>query len=209
MDNWEVIASGRRALADQLEELTPAQWRVPSLCDAWTVRDVAAHLVLPHKVSIPRFTVALAAAGGSFSRANVKMTAKQAQRPPADLVADLRRYADTRTTPPGFGSEAPLTEVLVHGQDIRIPLGFDDPHPAASWAASLGFLVLPKARRGFVARSLGGLRLVASDIDWTHGTGDEVRAPAAVLALAILGRKARVDQLTGPGAPRLAGTGTG
>ena len=208
MDNWEAIASGRRALADQLDQLTPEQWQVSSLCDAWTVRDVAAHLVLPHKVSIPRFTVAMVAAGGSFSRANVKMTAQQAQRSPADLVADLRRYADSRTKPPGFGSEAPLTEVLVHSQDIRIPLDLDDPSTTASWAASLSFLVLPKARRGFVSRPVEGFRFVASDIEWTHGNGDEVRGPAAALALAILGRKARVDELTGPGAPRLVGTGS-
>ncbi|HEX4246038.1 MAG TPA: maleylpyruvate isomerase family mycothiol-dependent enzyme [Acidimicrobiales bacterium] len=207
MDNWQAIASGRRALADQLGELTPGQWKVASLCDAWTIRDVAAHLILPQTISIPRFLVAMAAAGGSFSRANVNMTAKQAQRSTVDLVADLRRYADSRTTPPGFGSEAPLTEVLVHGQDIRIPLGLDDPNSTASWAASLGFLVQPKARRGFVSRPVGSFRFVASDIDWAHGTGDEVRGPAAALALAILGRRARHDELTGPGAARLAGAG--
>ena len=122
------------------------------------------------------------------------------------LVADIRRFADSRAKPPGFGSEAPLSEVLVHGQDIRIPLGLDDTSAIESWAAILDFLVMPKARRGFVSRSLQGFQFVASDVDWAHGTGDEVRGPAMALALAMMGRKARVEDLTGPGAPRLAGT---
>jgi uncharacterized protein (TIGR03083 family) len=203
VDHWGAIASERRALADQLDSLSPEQWGTQSLCDAWTVRDVAAHLVLPHKTSIPAFLVTLVAAGGSFSRANVAMTAKEAKRPPTDLVADIRRYADSRTKPPGFGSEAPLTEVLVHGQDIRIPLGLEDTSATGSWAAALDFLVMPKARRGFVSRSLQGFRFVASDADWEYGRGQEVRGPAVALALAMMGRRARSDDLTGSGAPRL------
>ena len=204
LQHWDAIASARRALADQLDELSPEQWVRRSLCEAWTIRDVAAHLVVPHQTSMPAFMVAFVAAGGSFRRANVAMTAKEAKRAPADLVADIRRYADSRTRPPGFGSAAPLTEVLIHGQDIRVPLGLDDPDPVEPWAAVLDFLVMPKARRGFVSRSLDGFRFVASDLEWTHGRGDEVRAPAVALALAMMGRKARSDDLTGPGASRLA-----
>jgi uncharacterized protein (TIGR03083 family) len=209
VDRWVAIASERRALADQLDSLSPEQWGTQSLCDAWTVRDVAAHLVLPHKTSIPAFLVTLVAAGGSFSRANVAMTAKEAKRPPADLVTDIRRFADSRTKPPGFGSEAPLTEVLVHGQDIRIPLGLEDTGSTRSWAAALDFLVMPKARRGFVSRSLQGFRFVAGDVDWEYGGGEEVRGPAVALALAMMSRRARGDELTGPGAPRLVDSAGG
>lgn len=205
MDHWDAIASERLALADQLDTLSSEQWDTQSLCDAWTVRDVAAHLVVPHETSIPRFLVTFVAAGGSFSRANVAATAKQAKRPPPDLVADIRRHADSHTKPPGFGSEAPLSEVLVHGQDIRIPLGFDDTSATESWAAVLDFLVLPKARRGFVSRFLEGFRFVASDVEWTHGTGDEVRGPAVALALAMMGRRARLEDLTGAGVAKLTG----
>jgi uncharacterized protein (TIGR03083 family) len=205
VDHWDAIASERLALADQLDPLTPEQWDTQSLCDAWTVRDVAAHLVVPHEISIPGFLVTFIAAGGSFSRANVAATAKQAKRPTSDLIADIRRYADSRAKPPGFGSEAPLSEVLVHGQDIRIPLGLDDTSSLGSWAAALDFLVQPKARRGFVSQPLQGFHFVASDLDWEHGTGDEVRGPAKALALTMMGRKARTEELSGPGASRLAG----
>ena len=209
MDHWDAIASERLALADQLDTLSPEQWDTQSLCEAWTVRDVTAHLVVPHKISIPAFLVTFVAAGGSFSRANLAATAKEAKRPTPDLVADIRRFADSRAKPPGFGSEAPLSEVLVHGQDIRIPLGLDDTSATESWAAILDFLVMPKARRGFVSRSLQGFRFVASDVDWAHGTGDEVRGPVVALALAMMGRRARSEGLTGPGVSRLVGTNVG
>ena len=45
MDIWATIAAERRATADLLEPLTAEQWATPSLCGAWTVKDVAVHLV--------------------------------------------------------------------------------------------------------------------------------------------------------------------
>jgi uncharacterized protein (TIGR03083 family) len=205
MEYWEVIAAERRGLADQLDGLTPEQWATQSLCDAWTVRGVVAHLVMAHKVSIPRFTVAIARARGSFARANVTLTAREAEHPTAELIADLRRFADSHFKPPGFGSEAPLTDILIHGQDIRIPLGLDTPGPIEPWRDALDFLVTPKARRGFSAQALPAVQLRATDLDWTHGSGDEVSGPAIALALAIMGRGARLKDLTGPGAPTVAG----
>jgi hypothetical protein len=120
-----------------------------------------------------------------------------------ELVADLRGFADSHTKPPGFGSEAPLTDMLVHGQDIRIPLGLDTPGSMEPWRIALDFLVTPKARRGFGVRALPEVQLHATDLDWTHGRGEEVSGPAIALALAIMGRRARLDELTGPGAPKL------
>jgi uncharacterized protein (TIGR03083 family) len=203
MEYWSPIAERRRALADQLAGLGDDRWATPSLCGAWTVRDVVAHLIVPHVVSTPTFLVAMVRAGGRFPRANVAMTASVAGRPTAELVEDLRRYADSRAKPPIFDSRAPLTEILVHGQDVRLPLGLDDEPSVDLWEASLGFLVEPRARRGFVAVRLDGLRLRASDCGWTHGDGDDVTGPARALAMAVLGRTARAGELHGAGADRL------
>lgn len=208
MDHWEAIAAQRRDLADQLDGLTPQQWATQSLCEAWTVRGVVAHLVMAHKVSIPRFTLAIARAGGSFARANVTLTAHEAEHSTTELIADLRRFADSHVKPPGFGSEAPLTDMLVHGQDIRIPLGLDTPGPIEPWRVALEFLVTPKARRGFGVRRLPAVQMRATDLDWTYGSGDEVSGPAIALALAIMGRQVRSEDLTGPGAPKLVGNAT-
>src|SRR3954471_15481012 len=130
MDVWAVIAEERRALADQLSLLSPEQWKTPSLCGAWSVRDVAAHLVVPHTISMRQFLVAFARAGGSFERANVALTEQAARRTPDELVSEIRRFAESRFAPPGMGPGAPLTDVLVHGQDIRIPLDLHDDRPA-------------------------------------------------------------------------------
>ena len=43
---WQTIDAQRRNVADLLEDLSENQWRWPSLCAGWTVRDVAAHLTL-------------------------------------------------------------------------------------------------------------------------------------------------------------------
>ena len=41
---WAYIDEQRADLADYLDELTPEQWETPSLCQGWTVRQVAAHI---------------------------------------------------------------------------------------------------------------------------------------------------------------------
>jgi uncharacterized protein (TIGR03083 family) len=203
MDHWTTIAAERRALADQLDGLDAAQWATPSLCGEWTVRDVAAHLVVPNKVSIPSVLGALIAARFRFERANVALTAREAVHPPEEILADLRRLADGRFAPPGLGSVAPLTDILVHGQDIRVPLGLATDRPVEPWRDSLEFIVSKKARRGFVGKALPRLRFHATDLGWSQGDGDEVSGPAIALTLALLGRPALIDQLSGPGLPAL------
>ena len=161
-------------------------------------RDVAAHLVVPNKIKVAGFLVTFAAARFSFDRANEAMTCREAVHSPQEIVADIRRYADGRFAPPGMGSVAPLTDILVHGQDIRVPLGLASDQPLEPWAASLDFVVSKKAQR-IRRQPLPPLRFATTDLDWSHGAGDEVRGPAIALTLALLGRPALIDQLTGPG----------
>ncbi|MGB6456796.1 MAG: maleylpyruvate isomerase family mycothiol-dependent enzyme [Streptosporangiaceae bacterium] len=199
MDYFPVIAAERRAIADMLEGLSPQQWETQSLCAGWRVRHVAAHLsvVLTHGMG----TLLLAAirAGGNLDRANRIIVAREAARPIPDIVGDLRANADSRFTPPTFGSDAPLTEVLLHGEDMRVPLGIADGRPAERWHGALDLLLSPKGRRGFAAKGLPPLRYVATDTEWAYGRGDEVRGPAVALALTISGRPARLGELSGPG----------
>ena len=42
---WAVVDAVRLEVADLLDDLTAEHRRRPSLCDAWTVRDVGAHHV--------------------------------------------------------------------------------------------------------------------------------------------------------------------
>jgi uncharacterized protein (TIGR03083 family) len=208
VDYFVIIAAERLALADTLSELSPAQWETRSLCGEWTVRDVAAHLIVPLTKGAGTFILAFVSAQGDLHKASRKLTARVAARPTAEIIADLRAQAQSRFRPPSLGPEAPLSEVLLHGEDIRVPLGIADERPVERWRGALDFLVTPKAVRGFVPRGLPALRYVASDLDWSHdsdaGSGQEVRGPAAALALAMAGREARVGDLSGPGAETLA-----
>lgn len=199
MDFFPVIAAERRAVADMLDGLSLQQWETHSLCAGWTVRHVAAHLSVVLTHGYGTFLAAAIRAGGNLDRANRLVAGREATRPVTDIVGDLRANADSRFTPPTFGSEAPLTEVLLHGEDMRVPLGIGDGLPAERWHGALDFLTSPKGRRGFAARGVPALRYVATDTEWAHGSGDEVRGPAAALALTISGRPARLGELSGPG----------
>jgi uncharacterized protein (TIGR03083 family) len=199
MDYFPVIAAERRSVADMLDGLSPQQWETQSLCTGWPVRHVAAHLSVVLTRGLGTFLLAAIRAGGNLDRANCIVVAREATRPIPDIIGDLRANADSRFTPPTFGSEAPLTEVLLHGEDMRVPLGIADGRPAERWQGALDLLVSPKGRRGFAAKGVPPLRYVATDTEWAHGSGDEVRGPAAALALTFSGRPARLDQLSGPG----------
>ncbi len=99
MDVFDEIADERRLMASLLSGFTPEQLASQSLCSEWTVRDVAAHLALPLEVSLPRFMVTILMCGGSFDRANVRVTRKLAQRPIDEIIELLRRKATSRFTP--------------------------------------------------------------------------------------------------------------
>lgn len=203
MDTFQEIAEERRAVADLLAGLTPEQAAAPSLCDAWSVHDVAAHLVVPLEVSTTRFALAMVACRGSFDRANVRLTREVAARPLGEIVELLGRRADTRFTPPGAGPAAPLTDVLVHGLDITWPLGLTRPVREERARTSLSFLT-SRAARGLVPRhALDGLRLTAEDVGWSSGDGPAVIGTAEVLLLALTGRPAALPHLHGEGAATL------
>jgi uncharacterized protein (TIGR03083 family) len=203
MDVFAAIADERRTLADMLSELSLEQQRAPSLCHGWSVHDVAAHLVMPLEVRMPAFLLTMLACCGDFDRANVRLTRQQAERPFDDVVEVLRRRAASSLTPPGSGPEAPLTDLLVHGLDIRWPLGLVRELPEDRVRTSLAFLV-SRSARGLVPRGrLDGLRFEADDIDWAHGHGLSVRGRAEALLLALTGRSAALRVLAGDGLPTL------
>jgi uncharacterized protein (TIGR03083 family) len=205
VDTFAEIADERRGLADLLAGLTPEQQTAQSLCGDWSVRDVVGHLVVPLEVSAPRFLLAILAGRGNFDRANTRLAREQARRPFDDLIDVLRRKADSRFTPPGSGPEAPLTDLLIHGLDIRWPLGLARSIPDERLRTSLTFLTATPAR-GFVAKgALGGLRFEATDLDWAHGSGPAVRGDAETLLLAVTGRAPALARLDGDGLATLRG----
>jgi uncharacterized protein (TIGR03083 family) len=140
-------------------------------------------------------------ARGNYNRFIDALTRRYAHQPSAGLVATLREHAATRRMPALTNHRNILVDTIVHGQDIAIPLGRAiDVAPAGAAAATahtatLGWPVFPRDR-------LRGIRLRATDIDWSLGTGREVAGPIVALLLLVTGRTAGLHELTGPGLPR-------
>jgi uncharacterized protein (TIGR03083 family) len=205
VDTFAEIADERRSLAALVSGLTGEQQATQSLCNEWSVRDVVAHLVVPLEVSIPKFALAMLACRGNFDRANVRLAREQARRPLGELAEVLRRKADSRFTPPGSGPEAPLTDLLVHGLDIRWPLGLPRDIPEERVHKSLTYLTGAPGGAVVAKGRLDGLRFEATDIDWTHGRGPAVSGDAEALLLAIAGRTTALGHLSGDGVSTLRG----
>jgi uncharacterized protein (TIGR03083 family) len=204
MDLWPWIREERAALLETFEGLTGEQWDVPSLCGGWSVRQVLGHLVVAAAPPKGRFLVEVAKARGSFDKANDRLAREAAERPTAELLARYKDLLDERNTPPGFGPEAPLTDILLHSLDVRIPLGLPSERPAERYAPALEVVLGRRGARIFARRGRPSLHWVATDHLWTYGTGEEVQGTMADLILAATGRGPRLDALTGPGQRLLA-----
>ena len=197
-DGFAAIAAERRELADVLDGLTDPQWSTPSLCRGWRVREVVAHLLMPFELSLPRMVVKMVGNRFDFNRVSDRW-AKAEDRPNAELVAVLRANAEHRFTPPGFGPEAPLTDVIVHGQDIKRPLGLATAVNPDHARVVLDLLVSKRAKALAPKGLASGLQLGATDAAWMHGEGPAVRGTADALITVLAGRAAALDGLTGDG----------
>lgn len=150
---WQIVAIERRRLADDLSRLDETQWRAQSQCDAWTVEELASHVVTPFETSKPRFLLAMVKARGNFDKAIIALTARvHANHGRQDAIRKLRDQAENRWTPPKAGPEIMLAEVIVHGQDIRRVIGTDHDIPAETIELTLAGITDPDLRADYAAR---------------------------------------------------------
>jgi hypothetical protein len=91
---------------------------------------------------------------------------------------------------------------MIHQQDIRRPLEMSRTIAAEPLRIALDFtLTAPRLLGAWQAR---GVRLVATDLDWSHGKGQEVRGSGEALLMLMSGRAAALDDVDGPGKAKLA-----
>ena len=199
MDLFDDVTAQRRRLIDLLSTLTEEQWSTPSLCSAWTIHDVLAHLVMAISTPLPTFAMAMVRSKGKFDVATRKLTAKVAASSHEALLARYAELAESRFTPPGLGAIAPLTDVVGHSIDICAPLRLDPPFGDLDLRPILVFLASDKALKGFVTSPLPNVQMVATDLDWQAGRGPEVRAPARALIASMLSRRPYIHEFEGPG----------
>ncbi|MFJ2738895.1 maleylpyruvate isomerase family mycothiol-dependent enzyme [Streptomyces sp. NPDC087440] len=197
-DVWPLVHAERAALVLDLDRLDDAQWQQPSLCADWTVHDVAAHLVDTWQTTRLGFVAAMVRARFDFDRQNAAGVARERGATPRQTLERLRQAAGRRSTPPA-PLDTRLVEEVVHGEDIRRPLGLTHLYAPEAVVRALRLQTRTSASMGGAKERVAGVRLAATDSDVIIGDGPEVSGTALALLLAVSGRKSALDELDGPG----------
>ncbi|MEW1854562.1 maleylpyruvate isomerase family mycothiol-dependent enzyme [Streptomyces albidoflavus] len=194
---WASIHAERAALAADLASLTEEQWATPSLCSGLTVREVLAHLTASASLNAVRWMAGVIRCRFDFDRQVAVRLAEHLGATPAETLERFRSVVASTTKPP-LPVVAMLGETLVHGEDIRRPLGLRRDHPVEVVTRVAAYY--QGSDQVVVARSrVAGLRLVADDGPFTSGTGPLVSGPTLALVMAMTGRTACCDDLDGEG----------
>lgn len=189
----------RSQLGTLLRQLDDTQWASPSLCDGWTIREVVGHLVVAMTADLRRVGLATLKAWGRFDRGMDAEARREAAHPIEELLARYDTAAEIFNPPPILGSRSPLTDIVIHTQDICVPTGLTGTPEADSVRHGLDFLTRPLAARSFGATLPSNTTLVAEDLDWTTTFGNgatQIAGPGLAILLSISGRTALDDQLT-------------
>ncbi|MHA6784305.1 maleylpyruvate isomerase family mycothiol-dependent enzyme [Pseudonocardia saturnea] len=196
------LARDERAdLADLLTTLTAQQWEAPSLCSAWRVRDVVAHMISYEELGVGGLIGRFLRGGVLPDRVNAVGVAAYADRSPQELIGLVRGHLQPCGLTAGFGGRIALTG-MIHHQDIRRPLRLPRDIPADRLLPALQFALTAPTIGAFWR--VRGLRLVASDLDWSAGKGPAMEGPAESLLMAMAGRRGVAGELSGPGQATLA-----
>ena len=198
---WRTIDRERGELADVLDTFTETEWETPSLCAGWRVRDVAAHLTLAQMRLREGIGPALRARGG-FNKMIYQTAIWQAELPVEEYAPRIRAMVGSRRKAPFISDREPMLDVLVHAQDMLVPLGRtrEMPREAAAVSAQRAWGMSWPFR---VRKRLHGFRLVASDHPWSAGEGQVVEGRMQDLLMLVTGRDVVLPELTGGGADGL------
>lgn len=175
---WSAIDAQRLCVADLLDELTDEQWRHPSLCRGWTVRDVAAHLTLQQLSWGDAFTAMVRYRGnidrGIHQAARDRATALTTRQ----IIAAIRATVGSRRHNPGvtYAAAAAVTRMWT----MRFPPPF------------------------LATKTMKRFQVTATDTGWSAGTGPRVHGPISAIMLVSSGRLVALPELSGPGAADLA-----
>ncbi|HUC24697.1 MAG TPA: maleylpyruvate isomerase family mycothiol-dependent enzyme [Streptosporangiaceae bacterium] len=214
----ELIAANRRALADALSDLSADQWHGASLCAGWTPAHVLAHQTMPFRISAAEVMAGIQQCGGDFTKYSDEVAERDSQIPAAELVAILRENAENPWAPPGGGLAGALSHDVIHGLDSTWVAGPRYDIPVEAMTMVLGMITAPLALPDHAAVAadvqpgaehttlfgfpLDGIKVSATDLDWSTGQGAELRGRARDLLPLLAGRKIGREMFSGPGADR-------
>jgi uncharacterized protein (TIGR03083 family) len=199
---WDLIFAERAALADDLVDFSEEQWRTPSLCEGLTVREVLAHMTAGASDNPVVWFAGVLRNRFDFDANVAQRLAKRLGDDPADTLRRFRAVETSRTKAP-IPVVAMLGESVVHAEDIRRPSGLRRDYPIEALTRLAQFysgsdLMVPSAARAH------GLRLRATDGDFTTGSGPEVTGTTLSLVMALTGRDAYLPELSGDGLAEFA-----
>ncbi|WP_298746139.1 maleylpyruvate isomerase family mycothiol-dependent enzyme [uncultured Serinicoccus sp.] len=197
-DVWDLVHQERESLVADLETVETSRWDEPSLCPGWSVHDVVAHLVDNARTSTPRLLLAMARAGFDFDRQNAQGVARERGSSPGETLERLRAVAGRTSSPPAPRASR-LVEEVVHGEDVRSPLGIG--HAYAQEAVVLALRDQLRTPVGFGGGKdrVEGLSLRATDAGIVVGEGPVVEGRALPLLMAVSGRRVFLGDLHGAG----------
>jgi uncharacterized protein (TIGR03083 family) len=184
LQSW--VAPTFDGLADLLASAPAETWDAPSLCEEWQVRHVVAHVAMPVRLTPETFGAEMAAAGGDFGVLSNTVAARDASLPATDQLDALRSPSLHAWQPPGGGEVGALTHAVIHSLDVTVAL--DRPAVAPTDAVIAVLDQLTGAEGAWFGIDLTGVRLEATDTDWSWGTGDVVRAGSGQLVALLAGR---------------------
>jgi uncharacterized protein (TIGR03083 family) len=184
LQTW--VAPTYEGLADLLAAAPAAAWDAPSLCEKWQVRHVVAHVTMPARLTPAQFGAEMAAAGGNFGVLSDTVAERDASRPLADQLAELRSPLLHAWEPPGGGAAGALSHAVIHSLDVTVAL--DRPAVAPDEAVIAVLDQLTSANGAWFGVDLTGVRLEAADTDWSWGSGETLRADSGSLVALVSGR---------------------
>ena len=192
MDNeqlWDVVVDQRRRIADMLAQLSDSEWATPSVCAEWTVKEVAAHVaIVPHGPSPWRMVPMILRARGDLDKVNRDIALTYSgSRTTGQLVAELRDTATSRLLPSVTTLKNLAMDIVVHGQDMAVPLGRDLPVGSTALVNALD-RAWTMGWPFHAQKELAQFRLSATDVEWTVGQGTEVRGPGVALLFLVTRR---------------------
>lgn len=210
---WAHVAAERHDIVELLTDLSTEEWLAPSLCAGWRVRDVAAHLLVDAPVrELGAVEVLTRMVRWRFDvhRANDWWVHHNADQPTHTLTSRMADSVTPGTVSRILGPSNQLRAAVIHHQDMRHPLGRPSVLPPDRLRAVLVAVLTPAGSANLGSRQRAeGVRLQASDLDWSVGDGPEVTGPALSLLMALAGRPAALTDLRGDGIGRLAATMNG
>jgi uncharacterized protein (TIGR03083 family) len=194
---WPLVHAERAALAEDLASLDEAQWAHPSLCEGWVIEDVVAHRTAAASISPASWLASVLGARFDFDLHNDRRLAEYRGATPAETLERFRRIVTSTMSAPGAHRRlAGWGRRACSGHPPSLELARMPPVGTVSEVARF------YARRNFAVATrtaIEGLRLEATDGPFATGTGPLVSGTTLALTMAMAGRRAYCDNLSGPG----------